>query len=341
MCEAVHRCQLDCQQITSRMEAKLPTELRDMIYMHICVADEPVPIIPIANNVPYDSPEYDLLSDEEPMQPHSRFMNPSWVGKTMSQDAAKLYYSRNTFEVSVGPEKWYHDLGVFLRVTPFWLKITPYRLVRSLIVNVKMEYFWQLVDYMTPTELDKSKKERELLLQTYNSIKCLALLEDRKRLSLIINILTRFDSESGFGWHDEDREFLNFLEVVRAPVYEMIESGVDITVVHENSFRGRMIQRDLTECFRSTINSYRRVSQPLPNILNVMTNRPAWGKELWPGFSSSRLLFWENVYERLEIIDAHGRSSYMPNCAQRAYWERWHLKSAFLFRPHYNLREFG
>ncbi|KAF2866667.1 hypothetical protein BDV95DRAFT_194689 [Massariosphaeria phaeospora] len=189
------------------LESKLPRELRDMIYKHLCVSDGPIKV-----DIPDENKGAGSVATPQ-MQADSHFLNPQFMGVQLAQEAAEVYYSSNTF-------KLYHDahVGTFLRNAPFIPDLAPFKYVRDLEVRICFESL--VADH------DQALKHR--LSQLHDELRFSLGQVEKKAQLRVTFVLVPFND--AWNWDDHtvdltiygEAMYFNVLEAIRVVVYDLI-----------------------------------------------------------------------------------------------------------------------
>lgn len=237
------------------MCAKLPIEVRNMIYFYLIAEKRPPTYFGQDSYNPnfqsgteikvdhalqdgrtaFDAGTYDIL------EPGGWLLNPEYVGHGMAREIAEMFYILNKFVV---PEVRF--LPELLIVDRTQTGLMPYEYIRGKLgvgitttrCNGGNERAWQ-----------STENEVEFLDGVCNQLNTLNLLKHKSQLSITITVRT-----SAPLWKPEsegERRFYNVMEAIRWPIYELIHGGVQVSVNHtaQSSLRTRTISEGPTNYF--------------------------------------------------------------------------------------------
>lgn len=233
------------KQLYSEMRSKLPLELREMIYSYLDIQgrayhNDPTKHIPIVVGQGRFDPDFhdneEVFLDEkleearrvfesgsfDSLKPGGWMLNHEYVGQGMAREIAEIFYSVNNFTIR------HKELKEFLLLDRTQTDMKPYEYIRREICvivsttqcNGDTERAWQT-----------TQNEIEFLTGIYEELKSLMLITRKSDVSIEIWLVT-----SQPGWNEHlagERRFYNIMESIRAPIYDLIHAGVDITVTHD------------------------------------------------------------------------------------------------------------
>lgn len=152
-------------------------------------------------------------------------LNPQYVGHTMSRDVAEIFYSTKNFYLDVC------DVEDFLLCDRKQAGLKPCNYIRhniSIMVRTDGEEertWWYAED------------EIAFLNNIHKQLSFLTLITHKSEVSINLRLLT---SRSYRGTRSpQDRELYNILESVRTPIYDLIHSGFNISVILAYICHGR------------------------------------------------------------------------------------------------------
>jgi hypothetical protein len=230
-------------ELHGMMQAKLPVELREMVYSFLNIPtggwngsatarhtvhvaqktydpnfhDESMNIDDEYNDARaiFDYGSYDFI------QPGGWLLNPEFVGRGMAREIAEIFFSVNDFAVNV------YQLEELLVSDRTGTGLKPFEYIRGRIdirvsttmCNGESERAWK-----------STGNEVAFLNGLYTQLSQLTRLTQKDRLTVAIRLLTsaplRIEYQQG------ERRFYNIMESVRAPIYDLIHTGVNVIVDH-------------------------------------------------------------------------------------------------------------
>ena len=212
------------------------------------------------------------------VMPASHIFNPKYVGKTISHEIQKVYYSSNTFSVcnvenaisnflnlptGYSMQKWSNGLPPTL---PETLQLQPVIIpsdhISHLQVRVKLEH----LESSMPKYLGQMQEyahEQQFLHLTaleLQGLKQLSVSSAQRKISIELIVMTELPG-LGTDLYDDDRRFVNFLQAIRNTVYTLIHGGgnLRVKITHQDeSFSP--FPRDITQMFALTKQQWEHVS---------------------------------------------------------------------------------
>ncbi|KAH7410338.1 hypothetical protein DE146DRAFT_347849 [Phaeosphaeria sp. MPI-PUGE-AT-0046c] len=231
----VHHSQ-SLMQLHAAMRSKLPIEIRNMVYYHLCKHRSTVYCGSVRHNANFQdfstqgkieaewhyAAEAYSASTLDVHEPGGWLLNSEYVGCDMAREVAAVFYSVNEFWVSN-----VSSLAKFLNSDRSQTGFKPYEHVRGAFgVNItttcgngEQERAWSSTEH-----------ELAFLEDLYINLKTLALITCKQQLRVKILLytgaplrLTRYNGE---------RRFYNIMETIRSPIYDLIYSDVKVEVEH-------------------------------------------------------------------------------------------------------------
>lgn len=220
-------------KLNSAMHARLPTELRSMIYAYL---------LPTEDSASFWLPEYDPYFDDPDLEDSvttkrsfdagtqdtdkpGAWLNPAYVGKNMARDLAEIYYSSRSFSLDM------RNMSQFLHEDRTDSGFKPMEHLRkglTIRVMTTMTYaengwVWSSIE-----------NEQDVFDRIYTTLKDLLLLSHLPKMPVTICICTcSVASESEV---ESVRRFYNIMEAVREPIYDLLHAGVDLKIWDEPLF---------------------------------------------------------------------------------------------------------
>jgi hypothetical protein len=227
--------------LTRTIERKLPRELRDIIYEHVCVHSEPV----VIHKKIGDS----LKRDTSVVYPDNDLLKPRYVGDFPALEMHENYWSLNIFDMNVGPSDEYYGLDNPIReaghrIGESW--ISAYRRIRHVRVHVDTcsalgpeNYNSLRGAFSQDTPLTIGQLCMVLIHRQLRSLLLLKQSRPKRRSDRHVEFIihTSFVEDQRVdqsGVKDDEPRFTNTLEVLRRFIYGLKYSGITITVTLSN-----------------------------------------------------------------------------------------------------------
>jgi hypothetical protein len=349
--------QADCRQLASMMHAKLPLELRELIYQYLYYEDAPVPIgsyhfttyVPESlrsenNNPPTHSepfivmPEgatkqdHSIERDESIVYPDSRLLDPAYLGQHVARDASMYYYRSNTFSICTLE----NALSGFLFRDPIHnftrgqstsgsakpLGLLPIDHIRNLEIRVKYEHY-----YTYFTFYDNLHDGERILIQDIFDV--LHNFSSRvshaiaSQLHIEICMMTAFEPTEIK--RQLDRMHTNLLEAIRVPLYLLKHDvGAGIKVIHYDE-RCRPFPKDVTAIFQLSKDQWAKVCSGFSSIKSSAANIHTQEKR---SFKAAGVEYSPLQY-RISRTSREGSMGFDFHATEEVLTSRWGLKSAF------------
>ncbi|KAH7371539.1 hypothetical protein BKA66DRAFT_183283 [Pyrenochaeta sp. MPI-SDFR-AT-0127] len=251
--------QANLLQFCNEFEARIPRELRDMVYKYVCVSDRPIRVTGCIG----DSEETALFGTSA-ITPQSNLINPQCVSKQISLEIQETYWSCNTFEVHYNLNtKWSTE-----EFTQFFhpdlrsqdgpqneFGAAPYKSIRKLRVLVDSDdYSARILGNYTTIRgywyyKDTNTFGQAAMTELDHRLRSLYIFKGLGKLHVEMVVRTRLlDQKPHYGFRDDDeRQFANMLQSMRDSFYELKHSGVHVTVtLHNYSSSEQSTTWDLT-----------------------------------------------------------------------------------------------
>jgi hypothetical protein len=242
------------------MRAKLPRELRNIIYTYACVEDNPLWIGDLRDDRNLPREREDFLNDwyrahpddtnrtfEEPFHidpseddyaysqlPVAKFpkeeryavwdrwvLHEHFVGRQIAEEAVEIYYSQNSFLVAFD---W--DLLDFLALDLLQLRslgIVPEEHIRNITVAIRCEPYSRVEPEREESFL---LKKMQRLMQGFHTIK------DKAKLDVALTVYTQYP----WGQEEKKRVIFNIIEALWKPYVALKEAGATVTVRHDSDW---------------------------------------------------------------------------------------------------------
>jgi hypothetical protein len=225
------------QTLTTSIQAKLPREIRDMIYKHICVLPKPIQFSTL------------FTSPSEPVVPlytglQILFSAP-YLALATFREMWEVYWSLNTFEVKLGPGKDYDDEALVRLFQHSPLTAVsgvqveePYQIIRHLRIRIPVTMGFNCI--MTRSDRKEDLSTGQLaMIKLANQLVPVMLLRDRKNLHIEFLIDAEFRRTTGTNHSDRtdqhERRFANILEALRRCYFTLKHSGVKVSLEVKNT----------------------------------------------------------------------------------------------------------
>ncbi|KAH7073087.1 hypothetical protein BKA63DRAFT_604734 [Paraphoma chrysanthemicola] len=234
--------QANLLQFCDEFEARIPRELRDMVYKYVCVSDFPVRVTSCAG----DSEETAIFGTPA-ITPQNNLINPQCVSKQISLEIQETYWSCNTFEVQYNLyTKWStEDFKQFFHPDlrsqdepQDELSAAQYKLIRKLRVLVDSDDFsTRVLGNFTTIRGSWYYKEtstfgQAAMTELDDRLRSLYIFKGLDKLHVEMVVRTQLqDQKPQYGFRDDDeRQFANMLQSMRDSFYELKHSGVRVTI---------------------------------------------------------------------------------------------------------------
>ena len=242
------------------MDAKLPRELRDMIFWYLAVPGPPT-IYPTRpgpiyahrknHNPNFQSAGGEMASEYEDarrmyetgstdrLRPGGWLLNAEFVGSGMAREIAQTFYTVKSFDVHVD------SLETLLLEDRTGTNLKPYEYIRTK-VSVRVPTTCNNVDEKA---WRSTENEVAFLNGLYTRLSRLMLLANNPRVEVVIWLETY--TSHNMTYEQGERRFYNILQAVRAPVYNLIHAGMDVSVrqVRLGSYKGRNLSAEPSNYF--------------------------------------------------------------------------------------------
>ncbi|KAF2658216.1 hypothetical protein K491DRAFT_690371 [Lophiostoma macrostomum CBS 122681] len=223
----------------SAMNAKLPVEIRGMVYSYLDVKKQETITFGLGPYFPnFEDEEYHLerllregheaikagTYDAPILQPGGWLINAEFVGSGLAREIADIFYTSNRFSLSA------YQLRDFLTVDRTQSGMKPYEFVSGqLEVDITTNFCESSSEGIWPI----SEDEITFLDGLYTQLKTLTLIPPYDNSSMLI---TLHASPSIRGSDLEGyRRLHNVLEAVRTPIYDLMHAGWNIQMWHSKA----------------------------------------------------------------------------------------------------------
>jgi len=224
-----------CRCLATAIHTKLPRELRDVVYKH--AIEEPK--LFYVHELPQDK-----IADVESVR---RIYSQSYVGLEVAREAAEYYYSREHIIAN------FQNLRETLTRDVFHLGVKPYMHIQTLHVRIRIDEISGSLVRRGGTDkngrLKESQSVKEAVVQEKINLNNLyqkleagfSLFKGTREpsfLKLVVNLKMdkyppcwdRVYQRDITVMRDHERRFMNALETIRKPVYDMIHTGCTVEV---------------------------------------------------------------------------------------------------------------
>lgn len=257
--------QVQCFQLSTLMYARLPRELRDLVYSYLCLEDRQVPVgpyyhfrkyEPVGSNAAKKSntefhprsgdlqtelsdgktrTDHDVYPEDDLILPSNHIFNADYMGKEVVLELLKMYYSSNTFSVcNIEGGLDYLCTAVASNADGAAFDFVPLDHIHDLQIRVKCEHFTAKV---SPTSADDGTRFKELaekivfLRRTVESLQVFRSRVQATSHPLNIEFVLMLDLiNSGYHTLFVHIHVVNFLQTIRNAVYELMHDREHTTV---------------------------------------------------------------------------------------------------------------
>lgn len=148
-------------------------------------------------------------------------LNPEYVGRGMAREIAEIFYAENDFWSNV------NTLEELLVVDRTQTGFRPYEYIRG---KLNVDIATTCGNGFSERAWQSTENEMAFLNGVYKRLNHLLLLTRKSEVIIMIKI----SSSTPYYMRVEqsERRFLNIMEAVRAPIYDLMHSGVRVIVTH-------------------------------------------------------------------------------------------------------------
>lgn len=295
---AVTTAQSECLELSSLLYKKLPKELREHVYAHLCLEDRRIPVGPYYHfrkyeplaerKVGYSDTQYcprdgdlqteladgkvridhDIYPEGDLILPNNRIFDPSFMGQDVVPELLEMYYGSNSFSVC-NIEGGLDELCTAISSSTASSRLVPIDKVRDLQIRMKFEHIKPHVCPMRRVPGcfhtgyvagDESKLRAAVdTLRTFRSRIRASPREMNIEVILMTDLDTPADAQDAGIY--ANAYLTNFLQAVRNMVYELLHDCklVSVRVTHQDD--GLMaFPKDYTKLFNLSKEEWEYVS---------------------------------------------------------------------------------
>ncbi|KAH5331159.1 hypothetical protein HBI67_150210 [Parastagonospora nodorum] len=226
----------DLRELTDRIHAKFPMEIRDLVYQHVCVFHEPIILDathPDCVPVPKDTGLHGLLS-------------PNYLDENTFREMYKIYWSLNTFDVELRPSldqqgnKLCEILGYDTEA--LWQarapqqqrqRLQPYDTIRHLRIHIPAP---KTLGKVTVRLSEQDFNVEQLFMASIaGQLAELYYCGQRGNTRIDFIVHTRISTfrrgvDQVFGIYDDERRFVNILEALKRTYTKLKRRGIRVSL---------------------------------------------------------------------------------------------------------------
>ncbi|KAF3041945.1 hypothetical protein E8E12_008433 [Didymella heteroderae] len=286
---AIIEARSECLGFSKLMNNKLPKELRDLVYGHLCHEDRRIPIGPyyhfrkyepfVGKGTEYSDTQYcprdgdlqteladnkirvdhDIYPEEDLILPKSHLFDPNYMGEDVAVELLEVYWESNRFS-ACNVEGGLDELCKAVPVNTASSELVPLDHVRDLQLRMKFEHLTPCVgkfEQYTGFQIGHIAELESNLRAAVNTLRMFRtrIVTIPHELKIEIVLMTdlhklRLSQELG---GDARAYFINFLQTIRNMVYELLYDCEYIVVRVTHQDDGLMaFPKDYTGLFNLT-----------------------------------------------------------------------------------------